>query len=61
MVDIEETHYNFSYLFINNSLLILDETSSFESYRVCIFVLKSKYQNEDSDYIQRIILILEKY
>lgn len=61
MVDIEENHYNYSYLFINDLLLILDETNSFESYRVCIFVLKSKYQNEDSDYIQRIILFLEKY
>lgn len=61
MVDIEEKHYNYSYLFINNSLLILDKTNSFESYRVCIFVLKSKYQKEDSDYIQRIILFLEKY
>lgn len=52
---------NYSYLFINDVLLILDETNSFESYRVCICVLKSKYQNEDSDYIQRIILFFEKY
>lgn len=61
MVDIEENHYNYSYLFINNLLLKLDETNSFKSYRVCIFVLKSKYQNKNSDYIQRIILFLEKY